>query len=104
MTIESFHRLLIVVHLDSKHNRRIDHLLSVLVKIGLGYKACERLIKHEKGKKSHQISETKKRHHARLDLLEEEINIDKLIDVKWQVPSQSQGDSTYYTVERILDK
>ncbi len=32
-SVEAFHRLLKVVYLESKHNRQIDHLLSVLLRI-----------------------------------------------------------------------
>ena len=103
MTIESFHRLLKVVYLDSKHNRRIDHLLSVLLKIARD-KAFERLIKYKKGKLYHRISEMKKRHHAAVDLLVAEVHIDKVTDSKWQVPSQSLGGNRCYTVQKILDQ
>lgn len=99
MTIESFHRLLKVVYLESKHNRRIDQLLSVLFKIARD-KEFERLIKHEKGKMTHRISEMNKRHRAAITLEDIHNNSETI----WQVPSQSLGGSTQYTVQRILQQ
>ena len=99
MTIESFHRLLKVVYLDSKHNRRIDQLLSVLLKIARD-KEFERLIKHEKGKLSYRTSEMNKRHSAAANLK----TLEHTIEGKWKVPSQSLESKTEYTVERILEQ
>ena len=49
MFIEAFHRLLKVVYLDNKHNRRIDSLLNALLRIARD-KAYECLIKLRKVK------------------------------------------------------
>ena len=54
MHIESFHRLVKVVYLHQKQNRRIDALLSVLLKLSRD-KAFERLQKLEKGKNSYRV-------------------------------------------------
>ncbi len=48
MSIEVFHRLLKVVYLQGKHNRRLDQLLSVLLRIARD-KVFERMTKIEKG-------------------------------------------------------
>ncbi len=48
MSIEAFHRLLKVVYLQGKHNRRLDQLLSVLLRIARD-KVFERMTKTEKG-------------------------------------------------------
>ena len=68
MFTESFHRLLKVVHLENKNNRRIDSLLNTLLRIARD-KAYERLIKVEKGKHTHRIYEINKRHKAANSLL-----------------------------------
>ena len=47
MFLESFHRTLKVVYLQHKHNRRIDYLLHILIKISHD-KVFERLTKLEK--------------------------------------------------------
>ena len=61
MFVESFHRLLTTVYLQSKQNRRIDHLLHVLLKIARDM-AFGQLIKVEKGKLTHRRCEINKRH------------------------------------------
>ena len=55
MFVESFHRLLNVVYLQQKQNRRIDYLLHTLLRIARD-KCFEQLIKVEKGKNSHCIN------------------------------------------------
>ena len=61
MFLESFHRTLKVVYLEHKHNRRIDYLLHTLLKIARD-KVFEQLMKLEKGKFTHRVSEINKRH------------------------------------------
>ena len=70
MFIEAFYRLLKIVYLDNKHNRRIDPLLNTLLRIARD-KAYERFIKLEIGKCSHRICEISKWHKAAECLLEE---------------------------------
>ena len=50
MFLESFHRVLKIVYLNHKQNRRVDSLLTTLIKIARD-KAFERFCKEEKGKK-----------------------------------------------------
>ena len=70
MFAESFHRLLKVVYLDNKQNRRVNKLLHTLLRIARD-KAYERLIKMEKGKTTHRICEIHKRHHSAEMLLKQ---------------------------------
>ena len=56
MSVESFHRLLKVMYLEGKHNRRIDHLLPTLLRIARD-KVYDRVIMTEKGKSTHRICE-----------------------------------------------
>ena len=61
MYSESFHRVLKIVYLRHKHNRRIDYLVHILLKIARD-KAFEQLQKLEKGKHTHRICDINKRH------------------------------------------
>ena len=54
MHIESFHRVLKIVYLQHKHNRRVDYLIYVLLKIARD-KAFDHIQKIEKGKVTHRI-------------------------------------------------
>ena len=53
MFTESFHRLLKVVYLEGKQNRRIDNLLNTLIRIARDL-IYEHIRKEEIGKKSHR--------------------------------------------------
>ena len=61
MYVETFHCVLNVVYLDSKQNRRVDHLLTVLLHFARD-KAFEQIQKLEKGKSSDRIKEINKKH------------------------------------------
>ena len=64
MFVESFHRVLkvvLLVYLQRKQNRRVDFLHATLMKIARD-KTSERLLKHEKGKHTHRVCEINKRH------------------------------------------
>ena len=56
MYLEAFHRTLKVVYLQHKQNRRIDYLVTTLLKVARD-KTFERFRKLEKGKQSHRICE-----------------------------------------------
>ena len=56
MFIESFHRLLKVVYMEHKQNRRVDFLLHILLKISRE-KLYDRLQKVGKGKNTHRMTE-----------------------------------------------
>ena len=104
MYIESFHRVLKVVYLESKQNRRVDRLCSVLLRFAKD-KTFDRICKLEKGKSSHRIKEILKRHK-----MAEEMHNQKLLPerkqgdgISWIVPSQSNSGQTY-VVKSILDE
>ena len=61
MYLESFHKVLKIIYLHHKQNRRIDSILATLMKIARD-KAFERLLKMEMGKCTHRICEVNKRH------------------------------------------
>ncbi len=61
MHAEAFHRVLKIVHLKHKRNRRLDNLIHVLFQIARDT-AYENLQKIEKGKHSHRICDINKRH------------------------------------------
>lgn len=63
MHVESFHRLLKVCYMKGKQNRRVDHLINILLKIARD-KSFERLEKVHKGKFSHRTREMTKRHNS----------------------------------------
>ena len=91
MFVESFHRLLKIVYLDGKQNRRIDRLLNILLRIARD-KAYERLIKIEKGKTTHRVCEINKRHQAAKTLLQKK---------KYELPTQEidEHNITFWKVQ-----
>ncbi len=107
MFVESFHRLLKVVYLENKQNRRVDKLLHTLLRIARD-KAYERLIKMEKGKTTHRVSEIHKRHQMAISLMEkkeyippvQEINGDNSTSI-WKVHSTDM--KTVYEVVRTKE-
>ena len=56
MYLESFHRVLKILYLNHKQNRRIDSLLITLMRVARD-KAFELFRKLEMGKNSHRICE-----------------------------------------------
>lgn len=78
MAVEAFHRYLKVVYLEGKHNRRVDYLLSILLRIARD-KVYDRVIKLEKGKSTYRICEINKRHSAALEMKKNHSNITKLV-------------------------
>ena len=61
MHLESFHCLLKIVYFDSKYNRRVDHLIHMLLKLSRNL-VFERINKLEKGKITHRKHEILQRH------------------------------------------
>ena len=88
MYLESFHRLLKIIYLNHKQNRRIDYLLVTLTKISRD-KAFERLLKVEKGKYTHRLTEINKRHKSAL-LMSSFIQPYKDNNMKWQLESKQK--------------
>ena len=98
MFLESFHRTLKVVYLQHKHNRRIDYLLHILIKMSRD-KVFEQLTKLEKEKFAHRVSEINKRHK------EAEINEARSArcdgqDMEYHL---CQTQSIHYTVKKVMD-
>lgn len=98
MAVKAFHHSLKVCYFDKKQNRRIDMLLHVLLKIARD-KVFERVLKTQKGKMTHRLSEINKRHKL-IDKLKGVSQITPLNDTSWNV-SSSNGHSTY-TVTKVM--
>ena len=103
MFLEAFHRVLKVVYLTKKHNRRIDFLLMTLLKISRD-KAFERLHKLETGKTTHRLCEIHKRHKSSMNIYEQNsYTISTCTEnKKWSIKSQSTQGSEYI-VEKQCD-
>lgn len=100
MFTESFHRLLKVVYLDGKQNRRVDTLLNTLLRIAQNM-IYEQITKEEKGKLSHRKCEITKRHNTAVELVDSCTVVQKSEgDIKWKVQSQSNKE-TYYTINQL---
>ena len=101
MFLEAFHRLLKVIYLHHKQNRRLDHLLVTLIKIARD-KTFERLHKIEKGKNSHRISEINKRHKSATEMKTyccSELND----NTGWKVGSKKQDIQLYAVLKEVED-
>jgi len=98
MSVEAFHRVLKVVYLEGKHNRRIDHLLSTLLRIARD-KVYDRLIKAEKGKSTHRICEINKRHRAAIEMKKHN-QVKQVEELVWKVPSATR-EGIFYVVRRV---
>ena len=68
MYIKSFHCVLRIVYLQHKHNRRVDYLIYILLRIARD-KAFDQLQKLEKGKLTHRICDINKRHKTALSFV-----------------------------------
>ena len=97
MFLEAFHRVLKIVYLHHKQNRRVDSLLVALIKIARNT-AFERMRKLEMGKNSHRICEIMKRHQSANKL--SPTSITPINNKKWKVNSQNVQD-IHYVVETL---
>ena len=102
MYVETFHRVLKVVYLESKQNRRVDHLLTVLLRFARD-KAFERIQKLEKGKSSHRIKEINKRHGSAEEMMSSGILPIKCSENSWKVASQKTKEKSYI-VTKVKDE
>ena len=94
MFVEAFHHNLKDVYLDKKHNRRLDHLLYILLKFTRDA-AFSRFNKINKGKATHRVTEINKRHKAAENMISEG-NIPTLRDDKtWLAISQTTKHKEY---------
>ena len=94
MFTESFHRVLKIVYLQHKQNRRVDYLLYILLKISKD-KAFEQLCKLEKGKATHCICDINKRHKTALTSSSSAIITENLQENSYRVTSQTRPGFTY---------
>ena len=94
MYLESFHRLLKFVYLEGKVNKRLDYLISILLKVAKN-KAFEHFQKIHKGKTTHRIAAINKRHRLANDMIVEGHTIEALSDTSWRVKSEKQHDKQY---------
>ena len=101
MHLENFHRLLKTVYMEGKHNRRIDQLLSTLLHVARD-KAYERLIKVEKGKVTHRISEINRRHQRAQEMLSHGSEVKKVAECTWVVQSSQLDD--IHTVKKLAEE
>ena len=60
MAFEAFHRVIKVCYMEKKHNRRIDYLIHILLKVARD-KVFERLQKTHKGKSSYRLCEVNRK-------------------------------------------
>ena len=100
MFLEAFHRVLKIVYLHHKQNRRLDFLLTTLLKIARD-KAFERFRKLETGKATHRICEINKRHKSAEGMTNHQIIIISPM-TKWKVESQTSP-GKHYIVEKLQD-
>ena len=96
MALESFHRVLKSVYFNRKRNKRVDNLLSELLKIARD-KAFEAWAKFEKGKRTNKIRDIDQRHIS--SLLIDKNTIVQLSEFEWKCPSQSTDGKQYVIVK-----
>lgn len=98
MFLEASHKVLKVIYLQHKQNRRVDYLLTILLKVARD-KAFQRFQNLEKGKSTHRVCEVNKRHKAAEKILKNNTqNITTIVPQKnWEVESESQP-GKFYTV------
>ena len=98
MFAEAFHRLLKMVYLHQKQNRRIDYLLHILLRISKD-KVYKRLQKTHKGKYSHRRSEIIKRHKSAQRMVAAgSVPVPK--GEHWQISSEVDA-SQIYTISKV---
>lgn len=93
MHIEAFHRVLKVVYLHHKQNRRVDHLLLILLKIARD-KCFERLRKTEQGKKTYRICDVNRRHKKAVSI-DQDLVSTTTEDKKWIAKSSTTAGVSY---------
>ena len=101
MHLESFHRLLKVVYLQGKQNRRLDHLISIVLKVARD-KGFERIKKMHKGNISHRASELNRRHQKAEEMIASGVNHAVKSTTSWEVQSLSNP-LTIHVVQAEMD-
>ena len=90
MFMEAFHRVVKIVYLHHTQNRRIDNLLTVLLKITRD-KAFERFRKVETGKSTHRLCEICKRHRVAEEIGKTSSHeVKNISSLKWKLESQTK--------------
>ena len=102
MCVETFHRVLKVVYLESKQNRCVDHLLTVLLHFARD-KVFEQIQKLEKGKSSHWIKEINKRIGSAEEMMSSSISPIKCSENSCKVASQKTKEKSYI-VTKVKDE
>ena len=82
MYVESFHNVLKTVYMERKANRRVDSLISILLRVARD-KVFERIIKVEKNSSSKKVLDINKRHVIVMSALP------TMVEGGWKIPSQS---------------
>ncbi|XP_041456018.1 uncharacterized protein LOC121408572 [Lytechinus variegatus] len=96
MFVEAFHHTLKYIYMKGFTNRRVDKCISLLVQF-VRDRSFDRLIKLEKGRKSHRIRNNDRQHKASQQLSIEAVS--KVSDSRWSV--QSSDGQHYYLVEKV---
>ena len=91
MYVESFHSVLKSAYMERKANRRIDSLLSILLRIARD-KVFERMIKLEKNAQSKKQRDITKRHSIVVEALPAQTHDG------WLIPSTSHAGHSYYVI------
>jgi len=99
MFVEAFHRLLKVVYLNGKQNRRVDKLLHILFRIARDM-YYEQILKIEKGKTTHRQCEIQKRHKSAMEMAST-CTVERVGENEWKVQSQAKIE-VFYAVHRLL--
>ena len=100
MFAESFHRLLKIVYLEGKQNRRVDKLLNTLLRIARNL-IYEQISKEEKGKMSHRLCEIVKRHKTAIEMVDScTVLKESEVDPQWKVQSQT-NEASYYIIIQL---
>ncbi|XP_064475703.1 uncharacterized protein LOC135389598 [Ornithodoros turicata] len=94
MRLEALHRVLKYCYLQGKHNKRVDRLISALLRL-MKNKLFDRLIKFSKNVPGAQVKEIVKRHEAGVHIPQE--HICNVGTYQWSVKSQS-SEGVSYTV------
>ena len=98
MFVESFHRLLKVVYMNNKQNRRVDHLVHILLRLARNL-VYEQLQKMEKGKMTHRKCEIYKRHKLAVELQKKSCTLQQSDRNTWKIESLTRkGD--FYVIEQ----
>lgn len=101
MAVEAFHRKLKVCYMEKKNNGHIDWLLHILFKIARD-EVFEQIIKTQKGKTTHRLSEINKRHKVAADTVQSR-EVVPMSDVSWKAKS-SNSQQPYYTITKVCSE